>query len=203
MKKRPEDLTEEEREKLRERRARRKSRPAGPPQIHVFDIKDGEGNIIHLDKEHFPNAKIFMIVNIATGSDLMSQLEDLEKIYKDFKPRGLEILAFPSNSFNEEPLEDDEIQLLIKEQYGITFPVMAKVHVNGDNTSTLYTFLKNKGVGPPPKTPDWTPLMDAGLQNKEIRGNFEKFFVYEARGAERVMRFPSDMELMELRMHVE
>jgi len=202
MKRRPEDLTEEERERIREKRAKRKSRPAGPPVAHIFDIKDGEGNIKHLDSEHFPNAKIFMILNIATGCDEMSQLPGLEKVYRDFKPRGLEIIAFPTNSFNEEPLEDEEIQLLIKEQYDITFPVMSKIDVNGDSTSPLYAFLKSHGIGPPPQKPKWT-TPGSELKQTDIQWNFEKFLVYEARGRERVMRFPYDMEPQEVGMHVE
>jgi len=201
IKRRSEDMTDEERERIREKMAKRKSRPARPPQAHTFDIKDGEGNIIRLDPEHFPNAKIFLIVNIASGSDYMSQLHGLEKLYTDFKPRGLEIIAFPSNSFNEEPLEDEEIQLLIKDQYHVTFPVMSKVDVNGESTTKLYAFLKSAGIGPPPRSPvGMSPGSE--LKKMDIQWNFEKFLVYEARGRERVMRFPFDMEALEVGKHV-
>merc|ERR1711879_489580 len=132
----------------------------------------------------------------------MGQLLGLEKVYQDFKPRGLEILAFPSNSFGEEPLEDEEIQLLIKERYDVTFPVMSKIDMNGDSTSPLFAFLKSKGIGPPPKGPKWISP-DSEMKQTHIRWNFEKFLVYQARGRERVMRFPFDMEPLEVGMHVE
>jgi len=175
----------------------------GPPVAHIFDIKDGNGNIIHLDKEHFPNAKMFLIVNIASDSDQMWQIAELEKMYTDLGPRGLEIIAFPSNSFNKEPLENEEIQVLMKEQYHVTYPVMAKCDVNGDKISTLYSFLKSKGMGPPPSVPKWMPLEKSGLTETDVQWNFEKFLVYTVSESERVLRFSFDFDPSRLSTIVE
>eukprot|EP00495_Collosphaeridae_sp_1-RS-2012_P000844 TRINITY_DN10872_c0_g1_i1.p4 TRINITY_DN10872_c0_g1~~TRINITY_DN10872_c0_g1_i1.p4 ORF type:complete len:62 (-),score=12.61 TRINITY_DN10872_c0_g1_i1:58-243(-) len=58
---------------------------------------------------------------------------------------------------------------------------MSKIDVNGDSTSPLYAFLKSKGIGPPPKRPDWiSPETEMKIQ--DIQWNFEKFLLYEARG---------------------
>jgi len=196
------------------RRKRKKKSPGGSrsnrkrpkprePIAHVFAIKDGKGNIIHLDKEHFPNARIFLIVNIASESDLMWQVAELENLYETYGARGLEIIAFPSNSFNEEPLQDNEIQLLLREQYHVTYPVMAKCDVNGDDELPLYGYLKRQAVGGVPKVPTWSPLEESGLKEKDIQWNFDKFLVYILGGKERVTRFPFDFSPSSFKKHIE
>jgi len=183
--------------------AKRERRRAGPPLLHSFEITDLEGNIIRLDKKHFPRAKAFFIVNIASQSEYMWQLAELENLYSTLGRYGLEIIAFPSNSFNQEPLEDEQIQALIKEQHDVTFPVMAKCDVNGPDTLPLYSFLKREALGGTPKVPEWSPLEESGLSETDIQWNFDKFLVYTARGKERVIRFPFDLNPSSLERHIE
>jgi len=171
--------------------------------LESFDITDGQGNVINLDKKHFPRAKIFFIVNIASESEYTWQLAELENLYADLRSIGLQIIAFPSDSFNEEPLEDEQIQVLMKEQYDLTFPVMAKCDVNGPDTPPLWNFLKSVALGGTPKVPEWAPLEESGLTETDIQWNFDKFMVYKVRGKERVMRFPFDLGPSHLQKHIE
>jgi len=174
---------------------KRERRRAVQPLLNSFKLKDGTGKEIRLDNEYFPQAKLFLIVNIASNSkpELLEQLVELESLYETFGPQGLEIIAFPSNSFDKEPLNDEEIQSLMREKYGVTFPVMAKCDVNGENSHPLYTFLKSQAVGGPPKVPEWAPLEESGLAETDIQWNFDKFLVHQSkRGGERVLRLPYD-----------
>lgn len=173
------------------------------PLLESFDITDGQGKVVRLDKKHFPRAKVFFIVNIASRSEYTGQLAELENLYDDLGKYGLEIVAFPSNSFYQEPLEDEEIQSLMKEQYDVSFPVMAKCDVNGPDTTPLYKFLKSHALGGTPKVPEWAPLEVSGLTEFDIQWNFDKFLVYKARGKERVVRFPFDLGPSSLKKHIE
>jgi len=180
---------------------KREQRIAGG--LKSFEITDGHGQVVNLDKKHFPKAKVFFIVNIASESEYMWQLAELENLYTILGRHGLEIIAFPSNSFNQEPLEDEQIQALIKEQYGVTFPVMGKCDVNGPDTIALYKFLKSEALGGTPKVPEWAPLEESGLTETDIQWNFDKFMVYKTRGKERVFRFPFDINPSHLERHIE
>jgi len=186
-----------------ESEAKRKREQQGAVRLDSFDITDGQGNVVNLGKKHFPRAKVFFIVNIASESEYTWQLAELETLYARLKRRGLQIIAFPSNSFNEEPLEDDQIQVLMKEQYDVTFPVMGKCDVNGPNTTPLYDFLKSVALGGTPKVPEWAPLEESGLTETDIQWNFDKFMVYKVKGKERVMRFPFDLGPSHLERHIE
>jgi len=169
-------------------------RPMGvKPTLHKFDITDSDGNVIRLDEENFPGVKVFLIINTATECGFASQFKGLEQMYQNLKDKGLEIIAFPSDSFNQEPLETKEIVSTVKEKYGVTFPIMSKCEVNGDNQEELFKFLKATNVRKgEEKVPDWHRLEDSGLHPLDIHWNFEKFLVFTARGSQRVLRFPYD-----------
>jgi len=185
------------------KRKRERRRSGGSPKLESIDITDGEGKVVRLDKNHFPRAKVFFIVNIASRSDYAGQLAELENLYATLGKYGLEIVAFPSNSFNQEPLEDEDIQSFMKEQYDVSFPVMAKCDVNGPDTTPLYKFLKREALGGTPKVPEWAPLEESGLTETDIQWNFDKFLVYKSRGKERVIRFPFDVNPSNLERHIE
>ncbi len=96
--------------------------------------------------------KVLLIVNVASKCGLTPQYEGLEALYRADRDRGLEILGFPSNQFKEqEPGTDAEIQDFCKASYDVTFPVFAKVDVNGPDASPLYQYLKAEAPG------DWGP----------------------------------------------
>ncbi len=107
--------------------------------------------------------KVTIIVNVASKCGLTPQYDGLQKLYDTYKDQGLTILGFPCNQFaNQEPGTDEEIAEGCKLNYGVTFPIMGKIDVNGDNADPLYKFLKDK---------------KHGIFGKAIKWNFAKFLV--------------------------
>ena len=128
--------------------------------IYDFTVKDRKGNDVSL--ENF-KGKVLLIVNTATGCGFTPQYEGLEKLYKEYHEKGFEILDFPCNQFgNQAPGSDDEIHEFCTLKYNTTFDQFAKIEVNGENESPLYTFLKNE---------------KKGVLSKNIKWNFTKFLV--------------------------
>lgn len=108
--------------------------------------------------------KVLLIVNTASKCGFTPQFKGLEKLYEDFKDKGLEILGFPCNQFlSQDPGNDAEIQEFCSLTYGVSFPMFSKVEVNGDNTHPLYKILKSEAKG----------LMGS----EAIKWNFTKFLV--------------------------
>jgi glutathione peroxidase len=108
--------------------------------------------------------KVLLIVNTASKCGFTPQFEGLEKLYGDLKEKGLEILGFPCNQFGkQDPGSNDEIGEFCQINYGVSFPMFAKVDVNGTNEAPLYAHLKKEKPG----------LMGT----KGIKWNFTKFLV--------------------------
>ncbi|WP_101759870.1 glutathione peroxidase [Oceanicoccus sp. KOV_DT_Chl] len=108
--------------------------------------------------------KVLLIVNTASKCGLTPQFEGLEKLYNDYKDKGLEILGFPCNQFgHQDPGSEDEIQEFCQMNYGVSFPMHAKIEVNGENTHPLYQHLKSEAPGI--------------LGSKKIKWNFTKFLI--------------------------
>lgn len=122
--------------------------------------------------------KALLIVNVASKCGFTPQYEGLQKLYEVNRDKGLEILGFPCNQFGaQEPGDEKEIQNFCATNYGVTFPMFAKVDVNGEKTHPLYQFLKKERKGL------------AGSES--IKWNFTKFLV--DRQGEVVARFgPQD-----------
>ena len=109
--------------------------------IYDYKVKNRDGKEISLSDY---KGKVLLIVNTATGCGFTPQYEGLEKLYKEFHDKGLEILDFPCNQFGSQaPGTDDEIHEFCTFKYNTTFDQFAKMEVNGENESPLYTFLKN------------------------------------------------------------
>ncbi|MBL7556335.1 MAG: glutathione peroxidase [Bdellovibrionaceae bacterium] len=107
---------------------------------------------------------VVLVVNVASKCGFTPQYTGLEALYKKFKDQNFTIVGFPCNQFGfQEPGTNDEIQSFCKMNYDVTFPVMAKVDVNGDNASPVYRFLKEKAPGI--------------LGTEMIKWNFTKFLV--------------------------
>lgn len=107
--------------------------------------------------------KIVLVVNTASKCGLTPQFEGLEKLYKDYKDKGLVILGFPCNQFaNQEPGDAKEISEGCLINYGVSFPMFAKTDVNGANAHPIYKYLKKQLKGFP---------------GSEIKWNFSKFLV--------------------------
>lgn len=115
-----------------------------------------------------------LVVNVASKCGLTPQYTALEKIAKDYADRGLTVVGVPCNQFmGQEPGTAEEIQTFCSTTYGVTFPLLAKTDVNGDDRHPLYTEL--------------TKAADAEGQAGDIQWNFEKFLV--APGGNVVQRF--------------
>jgi glutathione peroxidase len=109
--------------------------------------------------------KTALVVNVASKCGLTPQYEGLQKLQDSYGARGFTVLGFPCNQFLEqEPGTADEIQEFCSVNYGVTFPLFAKIDVNGDNRDPLYAELE--------ETPD-----SADGHTGDIRWNFEKFLV--------------------------
>ena len=110
--------------------------------MNIYDctVKNRDGQDVSL--KDFKD-KVLLIVNTATGCGFTPQYEGLEKLYKDYHDKGLEILDFPCNQFgNQAPGTDDEIHEFCALKYNTSFDQFSKVDVNGENEIPLYTVLK-------------------------------------------------------------
>ena len=108
--------------------------------------------------------KALLIVNVASKCGFTPQYDGLQKLYDSNKDKGFEILGFPCNQFGaQEPGDEKEIAKFCAVNYGVTFPMFAKIDVNGENAHPLYKFLKKE---------------KKGLAGTEaIKWNFTKFLV--------------------------
>lgn len=107
--------------------------------------------------------KAVLVVNTASECGLTPQFEGLEALYQQYKDKGFVILGFPCNQFgNQEPGGVEDIEKVCRVNYGVTFPMFAKIDVNGDNTHPVFKYLKDE-LG--------------GLLGKKIKWNFTKFLV--------------------------
>ena len=107
--------------------------------------------------------KTILVVNTATKCGLAPQFEGLEKLYQEYKDQGLVVLGFPSNQFaNQEPGDAKNIEETCKINFGVTFPIMNKIEVNGSNAHPVFKYLKNR-LG--------------GTLGSRIKWNFTKFLV--------------------------
>ena len=108
--------------------------------------------------------KVLLIVNVASRCSFTPQYAGLEALYRTYKDRGLVVLGFPSNQFlKQEPGSAEEIQQFCSLKYDVTFPVFAKIDVNGSEAHPLYKHLKSAARGT--------------LGTESIKWNFTKFLV--------------------------
>lgn len=110
--------------------------------IYDYKVKNRNGKDISIADY---KGKVLIIVNTATGCGFTPQYEGLEKLYKEYHEKGLEILDFPCNQFgNQAPGTDDEIHQFCQFKYNTSFDQFTKIDVNGENESPLYTYIKNE-----------------------------------------------------------
>jgi glutathione peroxidase len=106
-----------------------------------FKVKNAKGTQEDLGSY---KGKAVLVVNVASKCGFTPQYEGLEQLYKDYKDKGLMIVGFPCNQFGaQEPGSDAEVQDFCKMNFGVSFPVMAKIDVNGDEADPLYKWLKS------------------------------------------------------------
>jgi len=129
--------------------------------IYDIAVTDIHGKEQKLD--HYKD-KVLLIVNTASKCGFTPQYKGLEAVYKKMHARGLDVLGFPCNQFGaQEPGSEDEIESFCEINYGVTFPLFAKVDVNGDKAAPLYQYLKKARPGV--------------LGSEAIKWNFTKFLV--------------------------
>ena len=108
--------------------------------------------------------KVLLVVNTASRCGFTPQYDGLEALYRKFQDQGFEVVAFPCNQFGaQEPGNAEEIASFCKLTYDVTFPMMAKIDVNGDDATPLYQWMKGEAPG----------LMGS----KSIKWNFTKFLI--------------------------
>ena len=129
--------------------------------VYAFNVKDAEGKLVALKQYE---GKVLLIVNVASKCGFTSQYEGLQALHEKYAAQGLVILGFPCNQFkSQEPGTNAEIQTFCKTTYGVTFPIMGKIEVNGESADPLYVHLTSQAPGI--------------LGSEAIKWNFTKFLV--------------------------
>jgi glutathione peroxidase len=129
--------------------------------LYDFSVSDIGGKPVSLGRY---KGKVLLIVNTASECGFTPQYKGLEALYEKLHDRGFEVLGFPCNQFGaQEPGSEAEIATFCERNYGVTFPLFAKIDVNGDATAPLYRYLKKEKPGL--------------LGSEAIKWNFTKFLV--------------------------
>ena len=135
--------------------------PASAEGVHAFSVQDIDGKTVDLSSY---KGHVLLIVNVASKCGFTPQYAGLEKLYEQRKDSGFVILGFPANNFNhQEPGTADEIKAFCTGKYNVTFPMMAKLSVKGDDKAPLFKFL--------------TEPATAGDKAAEVGWNFNKFLI--------------------------
>ncbi|MBW8200208.1 glutathione peroxidase [Flagellimonas abyssi] len=129
-------------------------------EFYNFEAERLDGTPESMEKY---KGKAIVVVNTASKCGLTPQYEGLETLYKNYKNQGLVILGFPCNQFgNQEPDSADDIQEFCQVNYGVSFPMFAKVDVNGSGAHPIFKYLKSEL---------------SGLLGGKIKWNFTKFVI--------------------------
>jgi len=119
---------------------------AEPKSIYDFTMRSIDGQHVSLKSY---SGKVVLLVNVASKCGFTPQYAGLEALYEKYKDRGLVIVGIPANNFaQQEPGTDEEIKKFCSNKYNVTFPMMSKVSVLGDDKTPLYVFLTGKDTDP-------------------------------------------------------
>jgi len=139
--------------------------------VYQFKVEDLNGK--EFDFASLKGKKI-LIVNTASKCGLTPQYKDLEAIYKKYKDNNFTIIGFPANNFaSQEPGTNEEIEAFCQLNYGVTFPMMSKISVKGNDMAKIYQFLTQKSLN--------------GVQDSEVEWNFQKYLINEEGHLEKVI----------------
>ena len=129
--------------------------------VYDFTVDDIKGQPVPLDRYR---GKVLLVVNTASKCGFTPQYKGLEALYRKYRDRGLEVLGFPCNQFGrQEPGTESDIASFCSTTYHVTFPLFAKIDVNGAHAHPLYQWLKSEKKGV--------------LGTEAIKWNFTKFLV--------------------------
>jgi glutathione peroxidase len=149
---------------------------ANPKSIYDFTLKSIDGQPTPLSGYH---GKVVLLVNVASRCGFTPQYTALEALYEKYKDKGLVIVGVPANNFmGQEPGTDEEIKTFCTKKYNVSFPMMSKLSVKGDDKTPLYQFLTSKDADP--------------KFGGEIQWNFTKF-LFDRNGAP-VARFEPNVK---------
>jgi glutathione peroxidase len=131
--------------------------------FYDFKVKDIDGNDFSFSKLR---GKKVLLVNTASKCGNTPQYADLEKFYVENKDNNFVIIGFPANNFgSQEPGTNEEIKSFCQKNYGVTFPMMSKISVKGEDMHILYKWLTTKDLN--------------GYKDSQVRWNFQKYLVNE------------------------
>jgi len=120
--------------------------PAQAKSIYDFTMSSIDGQQVSLDSY---KGKVVLLVNVASKCGFTPQYAGLESLYEKYKNRGLVIVGVPANNFaQQEPGTNEEIKTFCTRKYNVSFPMMAKVSVKGDDETPLYRFLTGSSTDP-------------------------------------------------------
>jgi glutathione peroxidase len=129
--------------------------------VYDFEARQIDGKAVPLSKY---KGKVLLIVNTASKCGFTPQFEGLEALHEKYADKGLAVLGFPSNQFgNQDPGSNEEIGAFCVQNYGVSFPMMEKIEVNGPGATPLYQWLTKEAPGL--------------LGSTAIKWNFTKFLV--------------------------
>jgi glutathione peroxidase len=129
--------------------------------IYQFKVEDINGEVF--DFANLKGKKI-LIVNTASKCGLTKQYEELQKLYETYKDQNFVIVGFPANNFlSQEPGSNDDIAEFCQKNYGVEFPMMAKISVKGKDQHELYQFLTQKTLN--------------GFDDSSVSWNFQKYLI--------------------------
>lgn len=149
--------------------------------IYNYTVKDSLGNNFSFNdyKDY-----VILIVNTACEWGLTPHFQGLEALYKEYKDKKFLVAAFPCNQFGgQDPGTNEEIRNFAQSKYGVSFPIMAKIEVNGENTEPIFSFLKKASNG------------------EDIKWNFAKFLVDKT--GERVTAYAPTVAPEDLKKDIE
>lgn len=153
--------------------------------LYSFQVKTASNENLSLEKY---KGQVVLVVNVASKCGFTPQYAGLEELYEKYKERGFTILGFPSNQFGaQEPGTDQEIQQFCTLNFGVTFPVFAKIDVNGNNVAPVYGWLKESAPGL--------------LGTEMIKWNFTKFLV--GKNGRVIKRYSPNTEPKEITSDIE
>lgn len=138
--------------------------------VYDFTAKNNKGK--DMDFTQF-KGKVLLIINTASKCGFTPQYKGLEELYKKYKDQGLAVIGFPCDQFgHQEPGSNEEIASFCEMNYGVSFPIMEKIEVNGKKASPIFKYLKSKA---------------GGLFGSRIKWNFTKFLI--SRDGQTIKRF--------------
>ena len=165
----------------------------------IFDFKALNNKGAEVDFRQY-EGQVLMIVNTASKCGFTPQYDGLEALYQKYKDQGLVIIGFPCDQFaHQEPGSDEEIAEFCRLNHGVTFPLMKKIDVNGEDAHPIYKYLKSvapteeyKGIKAKATHTMLKGLSKSAKNDNDILWNFTKFLI--SRDGATVKRFPPTTE---------